>query len=261
MEMETVQECFGWAGAVITVLSFITPVFPYLKVLKGKISFEDTPAVFVTTSYINYFCWSIYGDMIFSDQLKYCYMIGGIINLILMIIYLAYEVKKYLVDSILNTLILITGTWALYRALTIIIDDDRIVGKICIAISCVIFVSPIQILYKVIKDKNYILIPINNCYLIVLYGICWVVYGIFITDFYIVFPNSIAIILSLVQIVVYLNFKKKYPAIGEREFSSTIGIETNPSDEINKKEETPIQLDEEIDDKGKEKPVKIISKV
>ena len=257
MEMETIQECIGWLGAVITVLSFITPVFPYLKVLKGKLSFEDTPAVFVTIGYINYFCWSIYGDMIFSDQLKYCYMIGGVINLVLMIIYLAYEVKKYLVDSILNTLILITGTWALYRALTIIIDDDRIIGKICIATSCVIFFSPIQITYKVIKEKNYILIPIYNCYLIVLYAICWVVYGIFITDFYIVFPNSIAIILSLVQIVIYLNFKKKYPAIGERDFISTIGIETNPSDE-NKKEDSPIQMDD--DDKGKEKPVKIISK-
>ena len=260
MEMETIQECFGWAGAVITVLSFITPVFPYLNVLKGRLSFEDTPAVFVTTSYINYFCWSIYGDMIFSDQLKYCYMIGGIVNLILMIIYLAYEVKKYLVDSILNTLILITGTWALYRALTIIIDDDRIVGKICIATSCLIFFSPIQIVYKVIKEKNYILIPIYNCYLIVLYGICWVAYGIFITDFYIVFPNSIAIILALIEVVIYLNFKRKYPAIGERDFSSTIGIETNPSDESNKKEEPPIKMDEESEIKGKEKPVKIISK-
>ena len=257
MQMETVQECFGWVGAILAVLSFITPVFPYLKVLKGKLSFEDTPAVFVTIGYINYFCWSIYGDMIFSDQLKYCYMIGGVINLVLMIIYLAYEVKKYLVDSILNTLILITGTWALYRALTIIIDDDRIVGKICIITSFLIFFSPIQIVYKVIKEKNYILIPIYNCYFVVLYSICWVVYGIFITDFYIVFPNSIAIILSLVQIVIYLNFKKKYPAIGERDFISTIGIETNPSDE-NKKEDSPIQMDD--DDKSKEKPVKIISK-
>ena len=64
--------------------------------------------------------------MIFSDQLKYTYIIGSGINLVLMIIYLAYEVKKYLVDSILNTLILITDTLALYRALTIIIDDDMI---------------------------------------------------------------------------------------------------------------------------------------
>jgi uncharacterized protein with PQ loop repeat len=258
--METVQECFGWAGTGITVLSFLFPVFPYINVLKGKLDFESTPAVLVTTCYVNYFCWYIYGDMIFSDQIKYCYMIGGIVNLILMIIYLAYEVKRYLVDSILNTLILITGTWALYRALTIIIDDDRIVGKICIGTSFIVFLSPIQIIYKVIKEKNYILIPIYNCYLIFLYSICWVVYGIFITDFYVVFPNAIAIVLALVEIIIYLNYKRKYPGIGEREFSSTIGIETTANEEANKKEDSSSIKMEEVDDKVKEKPVKIITK-
>ena len=198
--------------------------------------------------------------MIVSDQIKYCYMIGGIVNLILMIIYLAYEVKKYLVDSILNTLILITGTWALYWALTFIIEDDRIVGKICIGTSCVVFLSPIQIIYKVIKEKNYILIPIYNCYLIFLYSICWVVYGIFITDFYVVFPNAIAIVLALVEIIIYLNYKRKYPGIGEREFSSTIGIETTANEEASKKEDSSSIKMEEVDDKVKEKPVKIITK-
>ena len=160
----------------------------------------------------------------------------------------------------MNTLILITGTWALYRALTIIIDDDRIVGKICIGTSCVVFLSPIQIIYKVIKEKNYILIPIYNCYLIFLYSICWVVYGIFITDFYVVFPNAIAIVLALVEIIIYLNYKRKYPGIGEREFSSTIGIETTANEEASKKEDSSSIKMEEVDDKVKEKPVKIITK-
>ena len=258
--METVQECFGWAGTCLTVLSFISPVFPFLNVIKGKLNFEDTPGVLVTTSYLNYFCWYIYGDMIFSDQIKYAYMIGSGINIILMIIYLAYEVRKYLVDAILNTLILITGTWALYRALTIIIDDDRIVGKICIGTSCLVFLSPIQIIYKVIKEKNYILIPFYNCLFVFFYAICWVVYGILITEFYVVFPNAIAIILSLIEIIIFLNFKRKYPTIGERDFSSTIGIESNPNEETSKKEEAPIKMDEDVEDKGQEKPVKIVEK-
>ena len=236
--METVQECFGWAGTCLTVLSFISPIFPFLNVLKGKLNFEDTPGVLVTTCYVNYFCWYIYGDMI----------------------YLAYEVKKYLVDAILNTLILITGTWALYRALTIIIDDDRIVGKICIGTSCLVFLSPIQIIYKVIKEKNYILIPFYNCLFVFFYAICWVVYGILITEFYVVFPNAIAIILSLIEIIIFLNYKRKYPTIGERDFSSTIGIETNPNEETSKKEDAPIKMDEDVEDKGKEKPVKIVEK-
>ena len=254
--METVQECFGWAATAITVLSFLSPVFPYINVLKGKLNFEDTPAFHVTTCYINYFCWYVYGDMTFSDQLKYCYLIGSIINCVLMVIYLAYEVKKYLIDSILNTLILITGTWALYRALVIIIDDDRIVGKICVGTSFIVYLAPIQIIYKVIKEKNYILIPIYNCYLIVLYSICWIVYGALLTDYYLIVSYSAAIVLSFIEIVIYLNYKRKYPAIGEREFSSTIGIETTGTEEPNKKEEMPIKFEEE-EVKGKDKPVKI----
>ena len=266
--METIQECFGWAAAGLSICSFIFPVFPYINVLRGRLNFEDTPAVFVTTSYVNYFCWYIYGDMIFSDQIKYSYMVGSIINLILMIIYLIYEIRKYLVDTILNTLILITGTWALYRALTIIIDDDRIVGKICVGLSCIVFISPVQILYKVLREKNYHLIPIYNCWISFLFSICWVVYGVFITDFYVVFPNALCIVLSLVQIIVYVNFSKKYPTIGQKEFgssfgqkdfSSTIGIETTSGDDI-KKGDNAIKIDEDSEIKGKEKPVEISNK-
>ena len=254
--MENVQEGFGWLATGLSICGFISPIFPYLNVLRGRLSFEETPAVLVTTSYVNYFCWYVYGDMIFSDQIKYCYIIGSCINLVLMVIYLVYEIRRYLVDTILNTLILVTGTWALYRALTIIIDDDRIVGKICVGTSCIVFLNQVQIVYKVLKDRNYNLIPIYNCCIALFSSICWVVYGIFITDFYLVFPNAILIILSLVQVIVYINFSRKYPPPGKAEFSSTIGIETTPNDEI-KKEETPIKIDEENDVKGKEKPVKI----
>ena len=258
--MEGMQEFFGWLATGLTICGFISPIFPYLNVLRGRLSFEETPAVLVTTSYVNYFCWYVYGDMIFSDQLKYGYLIGSCIFGLLIVIYLIFEIRKYLVDTVLNALILITGTWALYRALTIIIDDDRVVGKICIGTAIIVYVQPMQILYKVIKEKNYAFISIYNCYLSFLYSVCWLVYGIFITDFYVVFPYAVGFILSLVQIVVYLNYKKKYPIIGERDFSSTIGIETTPNEEA-KKESTPIKMDEMTEEtEGKEKPVKISAK-
>lgn len=237
--MDQVQESFGWTAMGITLCSFFIPVFPFLNVIKGKLNYEDAPIIMVTSCYVNYFCWYVYGDMIFSTQLKYGYLIGSIIFGILIIIYLVFEIKKDIVDSIMNTLILIIGTWALYRALTIIIDDDRVVGKICMGTTFIIFVSPIRVIIKVIKEKNYEYIPIYNCYLSFIYSALWLVYGIFITDFYVVFPNAIGIILSLVQIFIHSNFRKKYPIIEERDFSETtgtIGIEETPSEEAKKEE-------------------------
>ena len=253
--MEYLEDCVGWMAAGVTLISYFSPIIPYINLIKGKISFEDTPAVFVSTAYVNYFCWYIYGNMIFSDQLKVCYLIGTIINLILMVVYLAFEVRGYLIDSILNALILISGTWSLYRALTVIIDDDRIVGKVCVGTSWIVFLSPIQVIYKVTKEKIYSLIQIYNCWLVFFSSILWVIYGILIKDIYVGIPNAMSIILALIEIFIYINFKKKYPFIGDRDFTSTIGIETS-SDDTSKKEDNPIKSDQgEI--QGKEKPVKI----
>ena len=257
--MDSLQEGVGWGAACLTVLYHLAPIEPFLRVFRGKLNFEDTPGVFVTTCYVNCFVWYVYGDMIFSDQIKYSYLVASCISLLLMVIYLIYELRKYLVDSILNALIIITGTWAVYRALTIIIDDDRIVGKICIGTTLVVFLTPIQTLYKVIKEKNYILIPFYSSIVYLFASIIWVVYGVMITEFYIVAPNAAGIIISLIQIFIYLNFKRKYPIIGERDISSTIGIETSGMEE-SKKEEPSVKIDDDKPAKTKEKPVKIVSK-
>ena len=158
--MDTIQESIGWIAGCFNICFYLTPIFNFIKVLKGKVNFEESPGVYVTTCYVNCFIWFIYGDMIFSDQVKISNMIAALINLIFMLIYLAFELRKYFVDAILNTLILITGSWACYRALTIVIDDDRVVGDICIGTTIIIFISPIQILYKVFKEKNYNIIPV-----------------------------------------------------------------------------------------------------
>ena len=122
-----IEENIGWTAAFLTALYFSAPVATFLNVIRGKILFEDSPGIFVTTCYVNCFSWYIYGDLIFSEQIKYSYLVGACISLLLIIIYLIYEFKKYFIDTILNILILITGTWAEYRGLKIVIDDDRVV--------------------------------------------------------------------------------------------------------------------------------------
>ena len=153
---------------------YLTPVLPFINVLKGKVSYEDTPGVLVSSTYVNCFCWYIYGDMIFSDQVKICNCIGSIISLCLIVIYLVYEIRKYTLDAILNALIIITGSYATYRGLTIVVDDDAVIGKICNVTSIIVFLNPMYLIYKVIREKNnYILIPIYTAWVsLFAYGLC-----------------------------------------------------------------------------------------
>ena len=257
--MNKAPEINGWAGAGFTIISFFFPAYSYLNVIRGKLSYDNTPSFLVISSYINYFCMYVYGDMIFSDQVKYTYLIGCIINCILMSIYLFYEIKKFLIDTILNILLIFTGTWALYRCLTKMIDDDSVVGKICILTFFIVLITPIQIIYKVTKDKTYNLICKYYCWISFFSNIFWIIYAIYLLDFYILIINIINIIINLAQIIVYIHLSRKYPAIGKKEFSSTIGIETT-SNEEDKKEDVQIKVDETTEVEIKEKPVKILMK-
>ena len=255
--MENLEDVFGWVATCLTMCFYISPVIPFINVFKGKISYEDTPAVLVSASYVNCFCWYIYGDMIFSDQVKICNGIGAISSLLLMCVYLVYEIRKYTLDAILNALIIITGSYAVYRGLTIVVDDDAIIGKICNCTAVIVFLSPIQIIYRVIRENNnYHLIPIYTAWVSLFSTSCWVTYGILIKDIYIVIPNVIGIILAIVQIAIHTIFKRKYPTIGEREKeTSTIDIENSGLD--NTKEDSVIKGDDE--NNTKEKPVKIVA--
>ena len=89
---------------------------------------------------------------------------------------------------------------------------------------------------------------------------CWTTYGIYLADFNVMFPNCVGVILAIVQILVYLNYKRRYPTIGEKDFTSTIGIENTYNDEV-KKEDITIKGDEDVQNNSKDKPVKIVEKI
>ena len=255
--MINIEEIFGWVATCLTMCFFISPVIPFINVFKGKMSYEDTPAIIITTGYANCFCWYIYGTMIHSEQVKLCNMIGAISSLILIFIYLIYEIKKYTIDAILNLLIIITGSYAAYNALTIMIDDQSILGKICNCTSIIVFLSPIQLIYRVIKENIYFLIPIYTAYISFIASSCWVLYGISFKNFYIIFPNSFGIILAVVQVIVYFNYKNKFQNF---EDNTSIGIESTGTEEGKKEDSTTVKIDEENQSNQKEKPVKIVSK-
>ena len=206
------KDYFGWMATYLTALFYISLITPFFKIFKGKMKYQDAPIFVIYVSYINCILWVIYGNMIFSKQIRICNLIGGCSTFILIIIYLSYEIRKYILDSILNAIIVIYGTFVLYNYLTVVITDKAfIIGKFCIFCKFCVFISPIQLIYRVIKEKNYILIPIYASFVSFFSGICWVIYGFYIYDINVIIPNAVGIILGIIQFYVFFYYKKYYP--------------------------------------------------
>lgn len=262
-DIDDFNECVAWVAAFFTVIFYVPKIAPFINILQGMVNFEDTPGFHITVCYINCFFWCLYGELLFNDQQKYGYLTACIICLISMGIYLVFEIRKYFLDSLLNFLILVSSSWGLYRYLTVEFDDDVLLGRICVISSILVYLFNIYNIYRVIKVKNFNLIHINNTIIHLIANLLWLTYGVIDKDRYISSGYGIGIIISLIEIIVYQKFKKKYPSFIGKNNISTIGIE-NIGNEEPKKEEMTIKLNEineDIQDKVKEKPVKIVNKL
>ena len=251
--MDKNNEFIGYLAAALSLIYYISPVEPFFNVLKGKLYFEDSPGILVTCCYVNCLVWFIYGKIISNIQIKYSNLISGCFCIVFLAIYLFYEIKKYLLDTILNALLLITGSWSIYRIFGNIIGDDIVVGKFCFCTSMVLYCFSVYIIYRVINGKNYFLIKIYSSTAYFFSCISWLIYGILIKDNFIVYPHCIGAILYFILIMVYLIYRIKYPLLGKRALSSTIGIEIGGSEEGRREE--IIKIDSQP--KGRVRRVKI----
>ena len=204
------EDIFGWIGVGFSILIYLSPAISFIKVYKGKLDYEDTPTVVIGTTYCNCLVWYIFGILVLSEQIKYCSIIGSFICTIFIIIYLIYEIKKYLTDAILNALIIFTGTWAAYRALSIIFPDFEIVGKVGICTTIISLLCPLQLIYRVTKVKNYRLIPIISTILTILGSICWIVYGSIIKETYLIISHSLIIFVGICSCYTWKYFKTNF---------------------------------------------------
>ena len=261
-DLDDYNEMLAWVAAGLTMAFYLPKIAPFINVLQGLKNYEDTPCYYILIIYLNALFWFLYGELLFSDQMRLSYMVACIICLISMGIYLIFEIRKDFVDMILNLIIIVSVSWGIYCYFTIDFDDDKLLGKICIISSIIFYCFPIFTIFRVIKEKNSKLIHIYNVTIYLLSVICWFVYGIIDKDYYIAFPYFIGGIIALLQIIVYNIYKKKYMGLENRNnlMSNTIGIESNEKiGEIGGIRNVNLGFVADIQNTIKEKPVKIIS--
>lgn len=209
-DIDDYNEMLAWVAAGLTMAFYFPKISPFVNVIQGTKNFEDTPGVYTILNYINSLFWFLYGDLLYNDQIKLCHMVSCILCLISMGIYLIFEIKKDIIDMALNLIILVSVSFGIYCYFTINFDDDKFLGKICIMSSIVFYLIPIYNIYKVIKEKNAKIIHIYNISIYFFGCFCWLIYGIIDKDYFIAFPFCLGSTISLIQIILYNIYTKKF---------------------------------------------------
>ncbi|XP_027364011.1 bidirectional sugar transporter SWEET10-like isoform X2 [Abrus precatorius] len=98
---------------------------------------------------------------------------------------------------LLSTLYLTTGS----KRLTVI-------GWISLVFNISVFAAPLGIMKRVIKTKSVEFMPFSLSFFLTLNAVMWFFYGLFLKDYYIALPNTLGFLFGIIQMVLYLIYRK-----------------------------------------------------
>ena len=202
-EENIIESIFGWIGATISIYFYFAPGFPFYKVLKDQMNYQDLPVILLISSFLNCVLWADYGLIKNSTQIYITNSFGGTITLIWITIYLLYLGKKYFVVSLIINIIILIATGAISFLFYFIIDSN-ITGLIAMIFNILMYAAPGEKIIRVIKTKKYELIPIYSSIGGFLCSFCWFIFGFYQNDKNLIIPNSLGILFSAIQILIFL---------------------------------------------------------
>ena len=220
---DVIASIFGWIGSVLSIYFFISPVVPFSKVLREEMDYKDSPGILLICSFMNCIIWADYGLLKNITQIYLANSLGCTIIFVWISIYLFYFGRKYFAFAlIINILFLfIIGIISYFFYYKI---DEKITGLVALIFNILMYASPGEKIFTIIKTGNYQLIPIFSCFGGFACSFCWLIFGIKKEDKNLIIPNALGLLLFIIQIIIYFIYYNK----------NKKDINTNENKNINK---------------------------
>ena len=213
--MISILDIFGWIGALVSICFFVSPIFKYKNLMKKKVDYKEINILIIVGNYVSSLVWLIYGFENKIKQITVCYSLGALISFIWILIYLVHMGKEKRTQALIYTMILSSLTFAIFVILEVIINDKKILGEVCFIVCSLSYISPTQLLIKVLNSKNHKMIPIYSAIVSAIgYG-SWTLFGLFKFNGNIIIPNLVGLGFALAQIILYRVYKYKRPLTEE----------------------------------------------
>ena len=199
---------FGWVGTALALYFYIAPIVPFLKVIKGEMTWKQSPGVLLLCSFLNCILWSDYGLITNQFLLYLANGLGGTITLIYITIFLIHVADRKVLLSLFYNFFLICCIVEIYFVFYYLVPF-KVTGIIANVFNVLMYAAPGEKIYQICKGASYQLIPIWSTIGGTACSTSWMCYGIYQKDIYVVIPNALGVLASIVQIVIFIIYRKK----------------------------------------------------
>ena len=199
---------FGWVGNALALYFYIAPIVPFVKVIKGEMTWKQSPGVLLLCSFLNCILWSDYGLITNQFLLYLANGLGGTITLIYITIFLIHVADRKVLLSLFYNFFLICCIVEIYFVFYYLVPF-KVTGIIANIFNVLMYAAPGEKIYQICKGASYQLIPIWSTIGGTACSTSWMCYGFYQNDYYVVIPNALGVLASIVQIVIFVIYRRK----------------------------------------------------
>uniref|UniRef100_A0A915AXI5 Sugar transporter SWEET n=1 Tax=Parascaris univalens TaxID=6257 RepID=A0A915AXI5_PARUN len=199
--------------AVVSTICLFLTGFEICWRIKKRGSTEDISSAPFHTGFVSGFLWLHYGILKEDRAVLYVNAVSSSLYTFYLLYYCLktpYPMKRRqlrfaAIEIIFLSLIHLYVKCSQY-AKEIILDH---LGYICVVFNVATVAAPLLALGEVIRSKTTKNLPLPLCIATLLVTSEWLLYGFLVEDFFIKFPNAIAVTISIAQIVPFAIYPRK----------------------------------------------------
>ncbi|EOY22579.1 Medicago truncatula MTN3, putative [Theobroma cacao] len=202
----------GILGNILSFMVYLAPLPTFLRVYRKK-STEGFQSIPYVVALVSAALWIYYATLKSNAFLLMTInSFGCFVETIYTVVFIIYAPKKARILTMKLLLLFNFGGLLLILLLTHFFSKGpsriHIVGWFCVVSSAGVFAAPLSIMRLVVRTKSVEFMPFALSFFLTLSAIMWLIYGVLLKDFYISLPNIIGVVLGMIQMVLFVVYKK-----------------------------------------------------
>ncbi|XP_042058383.1 bidirectional sugar transporter SWEET14-like [Salvia splendens] len=220
---------FGLLGNIVSFMVFLAPIPTFYQIYKKKSTagFQSLPYI---VGLFSAMLWMYYAFLKPDTTLLITInSVGCFIQSAYISFYLFFATKDARIQTVKLLLSLNVVGFGLVLFLTQFFATEAnrgsIVGWICLVFSLCVFVAPLGVVRQVIRTKSVEYMPFLLSFFLTLSAVMWFFYGLLRKDYNIAIPNILGFSFGVIQMVLYLIYKKaKKGGLQEKQLSEVLEV-------------------------------------
>ena len=204
MDPETIKLIFGIIGTILATFFYISPAVPCYKLYKGELNHRNYPGILLACSLFNCILWFVYGIELNELMVYVANSSGAIITELWLLCYIYYYAEQNLLYGIVFNVEILLSLIGILLVFHYPIHNPDTTGKVAMIFNTLMYAAPGEKMFTVYKTNNYKILPISTSICGVLCSTSWLIYGIYLGDISMIFPNALGVVFAVLQIIVFI---------------------------------------------------------